>query len=217
MHSSESSDALEQLTLLIVDDHPLLRDGLCLSLLSIHPSMNLVCANSLHDATAKLSQRPDIDLVLLDLNLPDGRGLSLLHVIRQMQLFIPCIVFSASEDVADVKAAIRAGASGYIGKSSGTRSILAQISEVLQGQVSLPAFCPSLDVVSGDDLIGQLTPRQKEVLTLMAEGLPNKAICQRLNLTEHTVKSHIKALFQHLNAHTRTECVRIAYRTGLLD
>jgi DNA-binding NarL/FixJ family response regulator len=55
------------------------------------------------------------------------------------------------------------------------------------------------------------------VLSLMAEGLPNKAICQRLNLTEHTVKSHIKALFQHLSAHTRTECVRIASRSGLLD
>lgn len=217
MNSSLAQHVLADITILIVDDHPLLQEGLSLSLKSISPSIKIHCAQSLEEAKAIIAKQPDLDLILLDLSLPDGKGLSLLRYIDIKRLFIPCLIISASDDPFDIRTSLQAGANGFINKSHGGFHIAQQIERVINGELITPEFYTEKDSGHSLPLKEAITPRQKQVLQLLAEGLPNKSICKRLNLTEHTVKSHIKALFQTLNVHSRTECARAASLLGLID
>lgn len=119
-------------------------------------------------------------------------------------------MISSREDETSVRAAKSAGAVGFLPKSADRRSLVRMIRRVSSGQL----FYPSLQMPT--HFQETLTPRQLEVLVLLAEGLPNKRICQVLNLTEHTVKTHLKAIFAHLGAHNRTECVAQARALGLI-
>jgi len=207
----------EHLKLVIIDDHPLFLEGLSLTLRNLSPTVEIHCFGSLAEARAAFAQKDDVDLVLLDLMLPDGRGLSFLRDLQSQALFIPTIVISASTDSRDVKAALMAGANGFISKSAGGKNIIKHIKAALNGDVVLPDFYLGDQACHPLQPVEILTPRQQEVLLLIAEGMSNKAICQRLNLTEHTVKTHIKALFQNLDVHSRTECVHVATVMGLLE
>jgi DNA-binding NarL/FixJ family response regulator len=202
----------EVLKLLVVEDHPVYLEGLSYILKKLSEQVILTCVNSKHEAQALLAESQDYDLVLLDLGLPDGGGVSILRFLSHHKIFVPAIILSASEDDRDVQRAINAGASGYISKASGSDEILGAIKKIMSGERYLPDFYNDHDLTG----LPKLTPRQKEVLKLVAEGLPNKRICQRLNLTEHTVKSHMKMLFSALNVHNRTECVRVAVEWNLI-
>ncbi|UZE96038.1 response regulator [Alkalimarinus alittae] len=202
---------------LIVEDHPLFLEGLTLALQKMPSHIYLQSVGSAQAAKAALTQSADYDLILLDLHLPDGQGLTLLRYLQLKRIFIPVAIISASEDQSDVRAAISAGASGFISKANNSAAIVSAIERVLAGEECLPDFYhppqqnqPTLATQC------TLTPRQLEVLELLAEGLPNKRICQRLELTEHTVKTHLKTLFQLLEVHNRTECVQKAAKLGFL-
>ena len=204
-----------EIKLLIVEDHPVYLEGLSFVLNKLSNDVNLVCVNTISEAQKILSQTSNFDLILLDLGLPDDSGLSLLRFLKAHQIFIPVAMLSASEKPQDIQASMAAGASGFISKASCSEELLAAIHHILSGENYLPAFYSQLDHL--DRLaLPSLTPRQKEVLILLAEGLPNKRICQRLNLTEHTIKSHLKSLFSLLHVHTRTECAKAAAELGLL-
>ncbi len=203
--------------ILIVEDHPLFLEGLTLTLQKMPTETYLCSVGSFSEAKIILSQSPDFDLILLDLHLPDGQGLSLLRHLHIKKIFIPVAIISASEEISDVTSAMAAGASGFISKANNSASIVSAVEKVLAGEECLPDFfisSPQTDLSQEETL--SLTPRQLEVLVLLAEGLPNKRICQKLNLTEHTVKTHLKTLFQLLNVHTRTECVQKAIKLGFL-
>ncbi len=208
----------DRLRLLVVDDHPLFVEGLSLTLQGLPRKVAITTAVTAEAAIRTLAVDPAFDLILLDLSLPDGRGLSLLRHVQLKRLFIPVVIVSASDQPDDVRDALKAGASGFIGKGEGRQGILNAIDQVLAGEVYLPPFfsdCPSLPETR-TNLMPILTARQQEVLQLLAQGLPNKRICSELGLTEHTVKTHLKALFAALDAHNRTECVHKAERLGLL-
>lgn len=202
---------------LIVEDHPLFLEGLSLALQKLSFKPGLQAVGSAQEAKTLLSKHVDFDLILLDLNLPDGQGFSLLRFLQIKKIFIPVAIVSASEEPSDVRSAMAAGAAGFISKANNSEGIVAAVEQVLQGEQCLPSFyltAPQEDI----NLSGafNLTPRQLEVLSLLAEGLPNKRICQRLGLTEHTVKTHLKTLFQLLEVHNRTECVQKAVKHNLL-
>lgn len=202
---------------LIVEDHPLFLEGLSLALQKLPSKPELHSVGSTQEAKAILASQSDFDLILLDLNLPDGQGLSLLRFLQIKKIFIPVAIISASEELSDVSSAMAAGAAGFISKANNSGGIVAAVEQVLQGETCLPSFyvtAPEKDIANSSTL--NLTPRQLEVLSLLAEGLPNKRICQRLGLTEHTVKTHLKTLFQLLEVHNRTECVQTALKQGLL-
>jgi DNA-binding NarL/FixJ family response regulator len=201
-----------ELKLLVVEDHPVYLEGLSFVLKRLSDKVVLECTKGAAEAQERLQKKQDYDLILLDLRLPDEGGLSILKFLAEQQIFIPAVVLSASEELRDVQRALNAGASGFISKSNNSDMILNQIKRVLEGESCLPDFYQSRSVN-----IPELTPRQKEVLQLVCEGLPNKRICQRLNLTEHTIKSHLKTLFNELNVHNRTECARVASELGLVD
>lgn len=203
---------------LIVEDHPLFLEGLTLALQKMPMPVYLQSVGSAQAAKAALIQSSDFDLILLDLHLPDGQGLSLLRYLQIKKIFIPAAIISASEEQSDVNAAITAGASGFISKANNSAAIVSSVERILAGEQCLPDFYQA-DAKSQPTLRTQfnLTPRQLEVLGLLAEGLPNKRICQRLALTEHTVKTHLKTLFQLLDVHNRTECVQKAAKLGFIS
>lgn len=203
---------------LIVEDHPLFLEGLTLALQKMPSQVYLKSVGSAQAAKAALVQSSDFDLILLDLHLPDGQGLSLLRYLQIKKIFIPVAIISASEEQSDVNAALKAGASGFISKANNSAAIVSSVESILAGEQCLPDFYHTASKAqSALRARLNLTPRQLEVLELLAEGLPNKRICQRLELTEHTVKSHLKMLFQLLEVHNRTECVQKAAKLGFLS
>ena len=195
---------------LIVDDHPFFLFGLTAILEQEKLVNDVVCVASIADAVEDLLRHPETSLVLLDLTLQGEAGLSLFAELEGIGLPVPVVVISSREDETSVRAAKSAGAVGFLPKSADRHSLVRMIRRVSTGQLFYPTL--QMPAPSGETL----TPRQLEVLVLLAEGLPNKRICQVLNLTEHTVKTHLKAIFAHLGAHNRTECVAQARALGLI-
>ncbi len=202
---------------LVVEDHPIYLEGLSITLASLHPDTELVCVSSATAAQDYLARDPHLDLVVLDLGIPEGGGLSVLQYLNEQNLFIPAVVLSASEEHGDIQRSMNAGASGFICKSSSSQEILAAVRLVLSGERTLPSFYQEHDKSDSSGSFPLVTPRQKEVLQLVCEGLPNKRICLQLGLSEHTVKTHMKALFALLKVHNRTECMRVALEWRLVD
>ena len=217
LSSEESCAPAQLLKLLVVEDHPVYLDGLSFILNKLADDVQLTCVQSTREAKSLIIENKSFDLILLDLNLPDGGGISVLRFLRENKIFIPVAILSASEEAKDVQCALKAGASGFISKASGSNEILTAITAILSGEGYLPVFYNDSMLCTEQRVIPSLTPRQNEVLKLVVEGLPNKRICQRLNLTEHTVKSHMKALFSLLNVHNRTRCARVAIELELID
>lgn len=217
MCSDNSLFMSKELKLLLVEDHPVYSDGLSLILSQMCQQLELESASSASEAKSLLLKRDDFDLILLDLGLPDGGGISVLKFLAEHRIFVPAVVLSASEEVIDVQRSIQAGASGFISKASSTQEIIAGLEQVLNGELCLPVFAANANLVLNPEEIPSLTPRQLDVLTLVCEGLPNKRICQRLNLTEHTVKTHMKTIFSALDVHNRTECAKVAIKLGLVE
>ncbi len=194
----------DHLRLLLVDDHRIFLDGLSLALAPLCPNLQIHTAQNAAEAERCLRQR-DVDLILLDLRLPDLPGLELLQRWQQQGRMTPVAILSASDSNLDAQAAMAAGALGFIPKSADGDGLRQAVTRVLLGE-TLP--------VAGTK--PPLTPRQQEILLLLADGLPNKAISRHLGLSEDTVKTHLKALFQELEVHTRTACVSAARQRGWL-
>lgn len=206
--SAEASLPLERV--LIVDDHPFFSDGLG-SILQRESLARVVAkATSVPAAMDDLNGHPETELVLLDLLLQDEGGLTLFSELATAGLPLPVVVISSRDDETTVRAARAAGALGFLPKSGERRALIRMMTAISQGR----AYYPSLGQVQR--AADGLTPRQHEVLELLAEGLPNKRICQRLDLTEHTVKTHLKAIFAYLGVHNRTECVAQARALSLI-
>lgn len=196
--------------ILIVDDHPFFVFGLTAILEEEMLATTVACVRSVVEAVDDLRQCPETALVLLDLSLQGEVGLSLFAELEKLGLPVPVVVISSREDETSVRAAKSAGAVGFLPKSADRRSLVRMIHKVRRGEL----FYPSLPAPASRG--ESLTPRQLEVLVLLAEGLPNKRICQVLELTEHTVKTHLKAIFAYLEVHNRTECVARARALGFV-
>jgi len=197
--------------ILIIDDHPFFLFGLTAILEEEVLARSVVCVGTVAEAIEDLRQSPETALVMLDLSLQGETGLSLFAELEHLGLPVPVVVISSREDETSVRAAKSAGAVGFLPKSADRRSLVRMIQKVSQGEL----FYPSLQATAIQS--ETLTRRQFEVLGLLAEGLPNKRICQVLDLTEHTVKTHLKAIFAHLVVHNRTECVAQARALGLIS
>ncbi len=193
---------------LIVDDHPLFAQGLAGLMTQAGLADSVVLAGSVDQALEVLAD--DLDLVLLDVSLQGETGLVLLPRLSARARPVPVVVISSSEDETTVRAACAAGAQGFLPKSAGRTALISMCRAIGRGDDYFPGRGRSRAQAPA------LTPRQMDVLVLLAQGFPNKRICQSLRLTEHTVKTHLKAIFAHLGVHNRTECVSQARLLGWL-
>jgi DNA-binding NarL/FixJ family response regulator len=195
---------------LIADDHPLFRGALRQALEGMFEGVTIIETGSVEEMAAALSEDEDVDLVLLDLNMPGVRGFSGLLLLRAQFPVVPVMVVSATEDVVAIRRCMEMGASGFIPKSVGIESIRGAIAKVLEGGTWTP---PDLDISGRDetsDLVARLsslTPQQVRVLMMLSEGLLNKQIAYELSVSEATVKAHVSAILQKLGVESRTQAV----------
>ena len=202
--------------LLLIDDHQIYLDGLSLTLGSLCEGVKLDHAHNAAQAIQQV-QSNIYDLILLDLQLPDSSGLALLQRLNAIDAMVPVAILTASNSPSDLDAALQLGAAGFISKTADGKTLIEAVTQLLFGaQVVIGDESRPLDRQSSARDVG-ITPRQLEILDLLAEGLPNKVICQRLCLSEDTVKTHLKALFSSLDCHNRTECVSNARKLGLVS
>lgn len=214
--------------ILIVDDHPLIREGLRNVLLELDQHVEVLQADSAEPALAALQPQPDLAFILLDLGLPGVDGLSLLRRIREEHPDIPVVVLSANDARSVVLESLDAGAMGFISKSSSTPMLVNALRLVLAGGVCIPAqtlISPATAAPPANPLPGRprmtlgelgITPRQADVLALLVQGKPTKLICRELELSEGTIKSHITAILRALNVSNRTQALFELSRLGIV-
>jgi DNA-binding NarL/FixJ family response regulator len=198
---------------LLIDDHAIFRDALVLWLGVRHPDLSLSTCASLADARDRLLANPGIELVLLDLNLPDSRGVDAVRNVRDVAPDVRIIVLSADDRATTVIAALEAGAAGFIPKTAESAMLQTALQVVLDGGVHIPA---SLVDAVAEPPVGELTSRQLEVLRGVVDGQSNKSIARALAMSESTVKTHLRAVYQRLGIRSRTQALLVAARMGLL-
>ncbi len=213
--------------ILVVDDHPLIREALKHVLSTLDSDIQVFEAKSAKEAFAVSKVHPDLHLILLDLGLPGEDGLESLPLLRERAPQVPVVVFSASDHPDVVKRAIDAGAMGFIPKTSSNALLVNALRFVLAGGVYLPlevlrqpssassGFAESAPGgASGLRDLG-LTQRQAQVLALLVQGKSNKLICRELTLAEGTVKVHVAAVLKTLGVANRTQAVLAVSRLGI--
>lgn len=208
---------------LVVDDHPMVREGLRSMLAGDGISVTGE-AGSGAEALRRTAER-DVDVVLLDLELPDMDGLAVLRRLREIDARLPVLVVTMHQDPALVRRAVEAGASGYVLKGIGRRELLASIRAVHGGE---SVFDPDLlkaalagrdgaAVEAGPASGDGLSPVELDLLRLVAAGLTNRQIGQRLHWSHATVKKYVQRVLEKLDAPDRTRAAVEAVRRGLLD
>ena len=205
---------------LIADDHGIFRRGLKMILTDLYPDATILEADCAKTSLQLAEEHPDLDLILIDLQLPDSPGLELLALLQQKFITLPCAVISADERADTVRKSIDAGALGYIPKSAKNAVITSAIQLILSGGMYAPHELLGNMASNAEPATSavptNLTSRQLEVLQLMAEGLANKQIGDRLNIAPGTTKAHISAIFRELNASNRTKAVASAQKLKLI-
>lgn len=204
--------------ILIVDDHALIRDALRGVLAAMRNDAAVLEASQSSAALELAARNPDIELILLDLALPDCDGFVTLSELRQRHPEMAVAVLSASKNKEDIARALKLGAQGFIPKSAHREVMLGALNLIFSGGIYVPpevlddiASTAAPRTAIGKSLPSAmelgLTPRQREVLVLMMQGKSNKAICRALGLAEPTVKNHVTAILRALRATNRTEAV----------
>lgn len=189
--------------ILEADDHPLVRTGIRQILSELDDAVEFLEAGSLPEVLEILQATPDLDLILLDLAMPGMDGFEGYYRIEACNPAVPVAILSASENPKDVRIAIEAGAAGYIPKSSSPELMLTALRLILAGDVYVPGKL--LQRAEAEAAPESLTPRQRDVLDLVVEGLSNKLIADRLNIAEKTVKQHITTIFRVYGVSNRTQ------------
>ncbi|GGI89041.1 response regulator transcription factor [Shewanella gelidii] len=205
---------LENLNIIIADDHPLFRNALRQALTNALSSTHWFEADSA-DALQQLLEdsSKSYDLVLLDLQMPGSHGYSTLIHLRSHFPELPVVVISAHEDVNTISRAVHYGSAGFIPKSASMEVLAEALTSVLYGDIWLPEGIELIEVneENGTDQmaskLSELTPQQYKVLQLFAEGLLNKQIAYDLNVSEATIKAHATAIFRKLGVRNRTQAV----------
>ena len=201
---------------LIVDDHALIREALRAVLKQLKREAVIFDASNGRQAMHIVEEHPDISLILLDINLPDRDGFSVLRELRDRYATIAIIILSSSNDQDTVKRAFKLGALGFIPKTTEREVMLNAIKLVFSGGIYIPSeileetTSPRLTnkLATRDSPKGLgLTDRQIEVLALLMKGKSNKIIAKTLNMAVPTVKNHITAVLKALNVMSRTEAV----------
>ena len=220
---SDPMELSEPLRIVIADDHALVRGGLSLLIRTLHPETVIQECNDFEKVTRVLEGSEPIDLLLIDLLMPGMQSVESIQSICRKSPDLPVIVVSVKEEMQLIRQALRAGASGYIPKSSTPDVTLNAIRLVLSGGIYIPPDALELRNFAAEDGNGRgqpkpapvesaangspLTSRQVDVLDLIAEGKSNQEVASELGLTAGTVKMHLSRIYKVLNAKSRTDAL----------
>ncbi|SFK61101.1 two component transcriptional regulator, LuxR family [Sphingomonas sp. NFR04] len=202
------------ISVLVADDHALIRLGVA-SVIDLQPDMELVGEAEDGIAAVEAYRRLRPDLALIDLQMPNMTGLDAIVAIREEFPSARLIVLTTYAGDVQALKALRAGASGYLLKSTLRRELLEVIRAVHAGRFHVPPDIAS--EIGMNAMREMLSERELEVLLAVARGLPNKGVARDLGISEETVKAHVKSIFSKLNVADRTEAVTVAARRGIID
>lgn len=216
----------EPVKIVLVDDHAILRESLQ-KLLELDRSVQVVAQAQTAEEGLEQILGTDCDAAVVDITLPGKDGLWLVRELRQHKPQLPVLVLSMHVDDKTVLAALESGANGYMPKSANYRETVAAILEICDGRSYIHSSVAStvwralrtrVSQEAGAAAVGdQLTPREKEILTMAAQGLNSQAIAEKLVLSVSTVKTHLRGLYRKLEVSDRTQAVLVGIQRGLID
>ena len=210
----EAVIATREITCLIVDDHEVVREGLRLSL-SRASHVRVVGEAPDGETAVALAERRRPDVVVMDIRMPGMDGLDATRLLRDRAPDVPVILFTAYSDRPLLSRGLESGARGYVLKEASHETLLKAIEKVASGETFVdPALMPSF---LGKDQTDMLTAREREILQLLADGMSNADVAQKLFISQETVKSHVRHILTKLEADTRTQAVAIALREAIID
>ena len=206
---------------IIIDDHALFRDGLK-GLLELR---NIDVAGMAADGKEgiELAKQIQPDIILLDLRMPNMGGLDTLPILRKELPTIPVVMLTTSNDESDLIKALRTGAQGYLLKDMEPEELVGALRDIENGKNvvaadltdALARMVQGETTIDDDGPFSELTPRETEILCLLADGQSNKLIARNLGISDGTVKLHVKAILRKLSIHSRVEAAVMAVEHGL--
>jgi DNA-binding NarL/FixJ family response regulator len=204
-----------EITCLIVDDHEVVREGLRLSL-SRSPHIRVVGEAGDGKAAIEMAERRKPNVVIMDVRMPGLDGLDATKELMQKETNVAVLIFTAYSERSLLARGLESGAKGYILKEAPHETLVRAIEKVANGDSFIdPALMPAF--LSGKDREDMLTAREREILQLLADGMSNADVAQRLFISQETVKSHVRHILAKLEADTRTHAVAIALRDAIID
>ena len=204
-----------EITALIVDDHEVVREGLRLSL-SRAPHIRVVGEAGDGQAAIDLAERRRPNVVIMDVRMPGMDGLEATKALSEKLPDVAVLIFTAFSERSLLSRGLESGAKGYILKEAPHETLVRAIEKVAGGESFIdPALMPAF--LTGKDREEMLTAREREILQLLADGMSNADVAQRLFISQETVKSHVRHILAKLEADTRTHAVAIALRDAIID
>jgi DNA-binding NarL/FixJ family response regulator len=208
--------AIQAETVIVADDHPLFRAAIKEALEADQGQTTFLEANSFESLQELVDKKKEVDLVLLDLHMPGVSGFAGLIYLCKRYPSVPVVIISANEDPVVIQRALEHGAAGFIPKSSSIDTITDAIAAVLMGEIWSPDTTASnlpgknISEMELAERMAQLTPQQFKVLMMMSQGLLNKQIAYKLEVSEATIKAHVSAIMSKLGVNNRTQAVLAA-------
>ncbi|NLK43491.1 MAG: response regulator transcription factor [Tissierellia bacterium] len=212
----------KRINVLIADDHALIREGIK-QILELEEDIYVVGQANNGEEAFELAEKLDPDIILLDINMPKTNGIEALRRFKDMGIKSKVIILTIHEDREYVLKTIKLGANGYMLKDSSANSLIEGIRRVAKGENYIQSSVADLVSASSDhtsvdksiEQINSLTNREYEVLILIAEGLNNKDIAERLYISEKTVKNHVSNIFKKLDLNDRVQAAIFAYKNNI--
>ena len=203
--------------LLIVDDHPIMRDGLR-GVFTGDPDFEVVGEAGDGAEAVRLAQRVEADVILMDLRMPTMGGVEAITRLRELEHPARVLILTTYDTDRDVLPAIKAGATGYLLKDAPRDELIRAVRAAHAGQsVLAPSVASALIDLAGDRSSDALSPREIEVLRLVADGATNQAAARQLLVSETTIKTHLLHIYTKLGVRDRASAVATAYKRGLLS
>jgi NarL family two-component system response regulator LiaR len=205
---------VSEITCLIADDHEVVREGLRLSL-SRTPHIRVIGEASDGEAAISLAERRRPDVVIMDIRMPGLDGLEATKEVTERLPGTEVLLFTAFGERSLLGRGLDAGARGYLLKEASSDTLVRAIEKVANGEAYVdPALMPTFLTRDSQDL---LTPRERQILQLLADGMSNAEVAAKLYISQETVKSHVRHILAKLEADTRTHAVAIAIRDSIID
>ncbi len=207
---------LENIRIVVADDHPIVREGL-IKILESETDIEIIAQVGSGAEVISFVNQHKPDILLLDIEMPGMNGVEVIHKLKDAGNTVRVIIFTAFNTDERIVSAVKAGAQGYLLKGAPRDEIITVVRTVNKGGSSLQADVASKPMRQMRRGGEQLTPRELDVLHLLSKGLTNKGIASNLYISERTVKFHLSSVFNKLDVESRTEAVTTAVRKGLIS